>query len=347
VVAPLGPVEEAEKTPTSGLRIFTYALTAVVVTLVGAAVWLWQREEPVTTTPTVAAGEAEAGSPGAVAAALGPAVVHIEILGGLEAGGGVGSGVIYDTSGLVLTAHHVVSFSDEVTVMTADQRSFEGRVVGRIPERDLAIVALTDATDLVAGTIAEPGTVEVGEPAIALGSPFGFQQSVTAGIISGLDRELETPMGTLTGLIQTDAPINPGNSGGPLADAEAKVVGINTAIASMSGGNDGVGFAVPIEDFASLIDEVEANGGVDAPTVPAPEDAGSLGGLVPGLEDLLPGLEDLFGPQGPGGLEDLPGLEEMLEDMFGTADIPPELQQLLEELLGVPAPGAPGEGETS
>ena len=346
-MAPIAPVEVAEQAPTSGVRIFTYALTAVVVALVGAAVWLWQREDAVTTTPTVAADEAEAGSPGSVAAALGPAVVHIEILGGLEAGGGVGSGVIYDTSGLVLTAHHVVSFSDEVTVMTADERSFNARVVGRIPERDLAIVALTDAADLVAATIAEPGTVEVGEPAIALGSPFGFQQSVTAGIISGLDRELETPLGTLTGLIQTDAPINPGNSGGPLADAEAKVIGINTAIASMSGGNDGVGFAVPVEHFASLIDEVEANGGVEAPTVPAPEDAGSLGGLVPGLEDLLPGLDDLFGPEGGEGLESLPGLEEMLDEMFGTADIPPELQQLLEELLGVPAPAAPGEGETS
>ena len=129
-MVPTEPAEVAEKTPRSGLRMFTYALTAVVVVLVGAAAWLWQREEPVTTTPTVAANEAEAGSPGAVAAALGPAVVHIEILGGLEAGGGVGSGVIYDTSGLVLTAHHVVSFSDEVVVKTADERSFDGRVVG-------------------------------------------------------------------------------------------------------------------------------------------------------------------------------------------------------------------------
>jgi hypothetical protein len=280
-------------------------------------------------------------------------VVHIDILGGLEEGGGVGSGVIYDTSGLVLTAHHVVSFSDEVTVRTADDRTFDGTVVGRIPERDLAIVALTDATDLVAAPIAEPGSVEVGEPAIALGSPFGFQQSVTAGIISGLDRELETPMGTLTGLIQTDAPINPGNSGGPLADAEARVIGINTAIASMSGGNDGVGFAVPIEDFSALMEEVEANGGVDAPTVPAPEDGlGGLGGgldqLLPGLEDLLPGLEDLFGPGGPENLQDLRGLQEMLEEMFGASDIPPELFQLLEELLGLPGGAVPGEeGPTS
>jgi S1-C subfamily serine protease len=276
--------------------------------------------------------------------------VHIEVLGGLEAGGGVGSGVIYDAAGLVLTAHHVVSFSDEVSIHTADGAVYNGRVVARAPERDLAIVAIDGGENLVAATIAEPGTVEVGEPAIALGSPFGFQQSVTAGIISGLDRELETPMGTLTGLIQTDAPINPGNSGGPLADAEAKVIGINTAIASMSGGNDGVGFAVPVEDFASLMDEVEANGGVDAPTVPAPESASGLNQLVPGLEDLLPGLEDLFNLDDPQGLEELPGLEEMMDELFGFGDIPPELQQLLEELLGMPVPTpdpAPGDEETS
>ncbi len=352
-VTPAAPHETQEK-QRSGLRTFAYVLAVVVLVLAGLAVWVWQQgQESSTTTPTVSAAEAEAGSPAAVAAALGPAVVHIDILGGLEEGGGVGSGVIYDTSGLVLTAHHVVSFSDEVTVRTADDRSFAGRIVARVPERDLAVIALIDATDLVAAPIAEPDSVEVGEPAIALGSPFGFQQSVTAGIISGLDRELETPMGTLTGLIQTDAPINPGNSGGPLADAEATVIGINTAIASMSGGNDGVGFAVPIEDFSSLIDEVEANGGVDAPTVPAPE--GGLGGLggdldqvLPGLEDLLPLLDDLFGMDGTESLEDLPGLQEMLEDMFGASDIPPELQLLLEELLGLPGGAVPGEeGPTS
>jgi putative serine protease PepD len=326
-------------------RKVVYGSAFALLAVAAAGLWLIRGDDPeaTSTTPTVVASSAEEGSPAAVAAALGPAVVHIEILGGLEAGGGVGSGVIYDTSGLILTAHHVVSFSDEVTVRTADDRSFNGRVVGRAPERDLAIVALDGATDLVAGTIAEPGTVEVGEPAIALGSPFGFQQSVTAGIISGLDRELETPVGTLTGLIQTDAPINPGNSGGPLADAEAKVIGINTAIASMSGGNDGVGFAVPVEDFASLMEEVQANGGVEAPTVPAPED-GALDQLVPGLEDLLPGLDDLFGPGGGQGLEELPGLEEMLEEMFGAGDIPPELLQLLEELLQTPAP-VPGQGD--
>jgi len=321
----------------------SFGVVTVALVLVAGGVFFWQRSASGGTTPTVEPTEAEAGSPSAVAKALGPAVVHIEILGGLDAGGGVGSGVIYDTTGLVLTAHHVVSFSDDVTIKTADDRTFNGRVVGRAPERDLAVIALDDASDLTAGTIAAPGTVEVGEPAIALGSPFGFQQSVTAGIISGIDRELETPVGLLTGLIQTDAPINPGNSGGPLADAEAKVIGINTAIASMSGGNDGVGFAVPVEDFADLIAEVEEAGGVDAATVPAPDDAPGLDSLVPGLEDLLPGLDDLFDLDNPQGLEGLPGLEDMLDELFGLSDLPPEVQQLFEDLLGVPEQG----GESS
>lgn len=348
-VEPEPPQPDSDQTSGSESRrprLLLVGGAVVVLALIAGGTWLWQRDVSSPTTPTVVPTEAEAGSPGAVAEALGPAVVHIEVLGGLDAGGGVGSGVIYDESGLVLTAHHVVSFSDEVEVRTADDRTLPGRVVGRAPERDLAVIALDDADDLAAATIAEPGTVEVGEPAIALGSPFGFSQSVTAGIISGLDRELETPVGTLTGLIQTDAPINPGNSGGPLADAEAQVIGINTAIASMSGGNDGVGFAIPVEDFADLIDEVEANGGVDAETVPAPEDAFGLDQLIPGLEDLLPGLEDLFRLDDPQGLQDLPGLEEMLDEMFGFDELPPELQQLLDELFGRPVP-APEEGNSA
>ena len=341
---PIAPEPSGREKDRPGRWRSVFVVGAVAVILILAAAGLRMLfQETSATTPTVATAEAETGSPTAVAAALAPAVVHIEIFGGMEAGGGVGSGVIYDTSGLVLTAHHVVSLSDEVEVRTADDRTFTGRVVARAPERDLAIIALDGADDLVAATIAEPGTVEVGETAIALGSPFGFQQSVTAGIISGLDRELDTPVGLLTGLIQTDAPINPGNSGGPLADAEARVIGINTAIASMSGGNDGVGFAIPVEDFASLMEEVEANGGVDAPTLPAPEDAFGLPQLVPGLEDLFPGLDELFGPGGSQGFQELPGLEEMLEDMFGPGNTPPELEQMFEDLFGIPAP-APQEG---
>ena len=348
-VAPPPPVEPLPKR--SNKRYWAMGGVFAALLLGAIAIGLWLGDGDETTTPTLAADEVN--SPADIAIALGPAVVQIDLFGGHEAGGGVGSGVIYDTGGLVLTAHHVVAFNDEVQVRTADDRTFTGRVVGRAPERDLAVVALVDADQLIAAPIAEPDTVEVGEPAYALGSPFGFQQSFTAGIISGLDRELDTPVGLLTGLIQTDAPINPGTSGGPLADSEAKVIGINTAIASTSGGNDGVGFAVPVEDFTDLLNEVDANGGMDAPTIPAPEDAGGLGGLIPGL-DQLPGLDEtldqlldeLLNPGGTGGqgLDELPGLDQMLDDMlnelFGTSGTAPQdptqvpgLDQLLDELF--------------
>jgi putative serine protease PepD len=272
----------------------------VIAVIAGGLVW-WLQDDGGSTTATVS----EDGSPQAIAEAVGPAVVQIDVDGGL------GSGVIVDEAGLVLTAHHVVAGADEVTVTLADGTSVPGRVVGRQPERDLAVVALEDAEDLVVARVAEPGSVEVGEPVVALGSPFGFQASVTSGIVSGLDRELEMPGLTLTGLIQTDTAINPGNSGGPLVDAEARVIGINTAIASASGGSDGVGFAVPVEEAADLRQQVEEAGGVDAPTVPAPDDGGILES-IPGLDDLLPGLPD--------------GLDDLL------ADLGEELDQLLPDL---------------
>ena len=200
-----------------------------------------------------------------------PAVVQ------LEPNGGVGSGVIFDKSGLILTAHHVVAGADELNVKLADGTELQGRVVGRLPERDLAIVAVDAGKDLPAADLAGESTVEVGEPVVAIGSPFGISQTVTSGIVSGLDREIDSPVGKLTGLIQTDAPINPGNSGGPLIDADAKVIGINSAIASTSGTSSGVGFAVPVEDAKDMIDEVRQAGGSKAPTVPDTSSNGSTG----------------------------------------------------------------------
>ena len=306
---------------------------AAVAATVGAVAWSQDESSGTPTTPTVAA-PSEPGSTSSVqdvAKALGPAVVQIEI------GQGLGSGVIYDSSGLILTAHHVVAGADEVTVRTADEQELPGRVVGRAPERDLAIVAVTASTELVAAPLAEAGSVEVGETAIALGSPFGFQQTVTSGIVSGLDRELESPVGTLSGLIQTDAPINPGNSGGPLADASAEVIGINTAIASASGGSDGVGFAVPVEDATELMDQVAQAGGTEAPTVPDPSGSGGLDDLgIPGL-DGLDGLEDLL-PEGVPGLEDLQdllpglGLDGLLPEL-GNGSMDQMLQEMLNELF--------------
>lgn len=239
------------------------------------------------TTEPAAPSAAPAGSPEQVAKSVGPSVVQI------EANGEIGSGVIYDKSGLVLTAHHVVEAGDTFNVTLNDGTKLTGRVVGRRPARDLAVLVVDTDNDLPAAKLGGEG-LAIGQPVVALGSPFGYQASVTSGIISGLNRQLTIGSMTLTGLIQTDAAINPGNSGGPLVDAEDRVIGINTAIASTSGGSNGVGFAVPIPDAQDLIGEVEENGGVDAPTVPAPENSMSNPGN--GFDFQLPdSLGDLFG----------------------------------------------------
>jgi S1-C subfamily serine protease len=238
---------------------------------------------PGNTSPSVGA----AGSPQAIAQAVGPAVVQIDDKGS------IGSGVIYNKSGLILTAHHVVANSSTVTVVFADGTKVEGRVVGRQPARDLAVVAVTSEKELTAAQLADTANLAIGQPVVALGSPFGYQASVTSGIISGLNRQLKLTNLTLTGLIQTDAAINPGNSGGPLIDASNKVIGINTAIATASGGSNGVGFAVPVNDAKELQEKVEAAGGAKAPTIEAPELRSSD---IPGFDFQMPdSLNDLFG----------------------------------------------------
>jgi S1-C subfamily serine protease len=238
---------------------------------------------PGNTSPSTGA----AGSPQAIAQAVGPAVVQI------DDNGSIGSGVIYNKSGLILTAHHVVANSATLTVVFADGTKVEGRVVGRQPARDLAIVAVASEKELTAAQFADTSTLAIGQPVVALGSPFGFQASVTSGIISGLNRQLKITNLTLTGLIQTDAAINPGNSGGPLIDSSNKVIGINTAIATATGGSNGVGFAVPVNDAKELQEKVEAAGGVKAPTIEAPESSSSD---IPGFDFQLPdSLNDLFG----------------------------------------------------
>jgi S1-C subfamily serine protease len=300
-------------------------LVAVAILLVGALLGgtvlaLRDDSEPTATqlpTSTTLPGSGPSGGTGTangsvqdVVRRIGDAVVQ------LEPAQGVGSGVVFDKSGLILTAHHVVAGTEDLTVKLADGTELPGRVVGRMPERDLAVVAVETDQDLAAAELAPEGTVEVGEPVVAIGSPFGISQTVTAGIVSGIDREIESPIGMLTGLIQTDAPINPGNSGGPLIDADAKVIGINSAIASTSGASAGVGFAVPVEIGQSMIDEVMANGGVDAPAVPDDSSSGQidpsdpLGGLVP------PGLDDLLGSGG-----DMELLQRLLEELLsGSLD---------------------------
>jgi S1-C subfamily serine protease len=199
-----------------------------------------------------------------IAAAVAPSVAAVEIRTGSGPGGGTvagqGSAVIIDEDGLLATNAHVVDGAGAITVRLADGSRYEAELVGVDPTSDLAVLAV-EASGLPAATLADE-LPEVGATAVAIGSPFGLEGSVTSGIVSALDRTLTGRGGTLTELIQTDAAINPGNSGGALVDAEGRVIGINTAILSGSGTNDGVGFAVPAPVVRDITDQLIATGTV-------------------------------------------------------------------------------------
>jgi serine protease Do len=172
---------------------------------------------------------------------------------------GIGSGVIVTKDGYILTNNHVVDGADEVKVAMQDGREFSAKVIGRDPKSDVAVIKI-DAKDLPAVQLADSDKVEVGDVVLAIGNPFGIGQTVTTGIVSatgrgnmGLDYE---------DFIQTDAAINPGNSGGALVDAEGRLIGINTAILSRSGGNQGIGFAIPVNLACNVMDSLVKDGHV-------------------------------------------------------------------------------------
>ena len=158
--------------------------------------------------------------------------------------GGIGSGFIISTDGIILTNAHVVADADEVTVKLTDRREFKAKVLGIDPQTDVAALKI-EATGLPAVKIGNPDTVRVGEWVAAIGSPFGFENTVTSGIVSAKARAL--PDGTYVPFLQTDAAVNPGNSGGPLFNLNGEVIGINSQIYSGSGGYQGLSFAIPID----------------------------------------------------------------------------------------------------
>ncbi len=193
-----------------------------------------------------------------VAQALLPSVVQIEVVtNGVERG--VGTGVIYDSSGLVMTAQHVVQGLDEVRVRLSDGNKVVGSVIGEDANNDIAVISI-DGGPYVASSLALDSKPRPGSLAIALGSPWGLDSTVTSGIVSAVDRTILSGQGVPRSMLQTDASINPGNSGGPLVDRFGRVIGINVSIYSSSGANDGVGFAVPI-DRAFRVAEALVSGG--------------------------------------------------------------------------------------
>jgi serine protease Do len=173
---------------------------------------------------------------------------------------GLGSGFIIDADGTIITNNHVVDGAEKVVVTLADGKSFDAKVLGTDQKSDIAIVKIDAKQRLTAAPLGDSDQLEVGEWVMAIGNPFGLDHTVTTGIVSAKGRQIGT--GPYDSFIQTDASINPGNSGGPLVNLRGEVVGINTAIFSQSGGNIGIGFAIPANLAKELVPQLKDKGKV-------------------------------------------------------------------------------------
>jgi S1-C subfamily serine protease len=184
-----------------------------------------------------------------------------------QQGVATGSGFVINANGTLLTNWHVVENAVKVTVSFEHSKTVEARVVGKNPSQDLAVLRIpTEGLNLHALPLGASSTVEVGEPVLAIGNPFGLSRTLTTGVISALQREITAPNGfTIDNVLQTDAPINPGNSGGPLLNAQGQVIGITSQIETGGSGDDGnigIGFAVPIDTAKEELPELEKSGTV-------------------------------------------------------------------------------------
>jgi serine protease Do len=172
----------------------------------------------------------------------------------------LGSGFIIDADGSILTNNHVVENASKILVkLSGDEQDYEAKVIGRDPKTDIAVIKIDAKSNLSSANLGDSDHLEVGEWVMAIGNPFGLDGSVTSGIVSAKGRHNIT-QGPYDNFIQTDASINPGNSGGPLINLRGEVIGINTAIFSRSGGNIGIGFAIPINLVKELLPQLRGRG---------------------------------------------------------------------------------------
>lgn len=199
-----------------------------------------------------------------------PSVVHITTKNITRRGqseGGLGSGVIVDPRGYIVTNHHVASNGNSIMVRLYDGRELPAEIIGSFEESDIAVIKV-ESNDLKAARFADSEALKVGQWVLAVGSPFGFDQTVTAGIVSAKGRGYNGPdsenagAGRLQEFIQTDAAINPGNSGGPLVDLQGNIIGINTAIITRTGSNNGLGFAIPADIAQAVMEQIIETGDV-------------------------------------------------------------------------------------
>ena len=202
----------------------------------------------------------------------------------------LGSGFIIDEDGYIATNAHVVNHASKVVVRLSDKAEYPAKIIGVDEKTDVALIKIENSKEhLVPVTFGDSNALEVGEWVMAIGSPFGLEQTVTVGVVSAKERVLGA--GPYDDFIQTDAAINPGNSGGPLVDADGRVIGINAAISSRSGGNDGIGFAIPINLARGVLDQLRKSGKVER------------GWLGVSVQSVTPELAESFGlPESAGAL---------------------------------------------
>jgi S1-C subfamily serine protease len=180
---------------------------------------------------------------------------------------GVGSGFVWDQDGHIVTNYHVVQEGDRASVTLNNGSTYPARIVGVAPDKDIAILHIdADPKELLPLPVGQSAGLKVGQKVLAIGNPFGLDQTLTTGVISGLGREIKSVTNRpIYDVIQTDASINPGNSGGPLLDSSGRLIGINTAIYSPSGANAGIGFAVPIDTVNMIVPQLLKNGKITRP----------------------------------------------------------------------------------
>ena len=252
------------------LYLIMGAVSVAVVAAVLAAGGTFDRDEATAQSPASTPSSAAPSAPTSVAGIyerVSPGVVYIAAT--TAQGQGSGSGFVVGTDGTIVTNDHVVEGAERVSVrFTENGDPLTAKVVGTDPSTDIALLDV-DESKVEGGVqplpLAESKALRPGQPAIAIGSPFGLQGTVTSGIVSALNREIQAPNGfTISGIIQTDAAINPGNSGGPLLDGEGRVIGVNSQIATNGGAsNSGVGFAVPIDTVKSVIPQLKRDGEIE------------------------------------------------------------------------------------
>lgn len=210
-----------------------------------------------------------------VADKIKPSVVNIQVIieqrdifGNIQKGEGEGSGVIYSSDGYIITNSHVVSNAQELVVTLNNGTEYPAELIGTDENTDIAVIKI-EASDLTVAEFAPADSIKVGEMAIAVGSPFGLQQSVTVGFVSAIGRNLAVSSGNLpmVDLIQTDAAINPGNSGGALVNTRGKILGINSVIYSTSGSSAGIGFAIPGDTVLRIAKQLIENGVAKTPFI--------------------------------------------------------------------------------